>query len=289
MRQKTKDAAGNEAARPFLKWAGGKAQLMADYERLMPVLPPSVTYHEPFIGGGAVFFSLRACGAVSGRAILTDLNAHLMTTYAAVRDTPAPLAHRVLNLVAKHSDEEYYRERERFNTEKLPPLERAALVIYLNKAGFNGLYRVNRKGLFNVPVGRQANGPSAPTVEHLEACSRALGGVDLFPAPFASVLDRAKAGDFVYFDPPYVPVSQTAFFTAYAWEGFGKAEQELLRDVFTQLDKRGCLVMLSNSGNLEVQQLYRGYDCTQLTARRSINSKADARGPVTEVVIRNFK
>lgn len=276
------------ATRPFLKWAGGKAQLLADYARLFPALGPLATYHEPFIGGGAVFFHLRATGSVPGRAVLTDLNEHLMATWTAVRDQPLLLAAQLQTLGAKHSSDEYYAERERFNAEELKPLERAALLIYLNKSGFNGLYRVNRKGHFNVPVGRQANGPTLPTAAQLMACSKALTGVDLLHSPFAAVLDRAKAGDFIYFDPPYMPVSQTASFTDYYWEGFGKAEQELLRDVFVHLDHRGCRVMLSNSGNLELLKLYAGYDITTLLARRSINSKADARGPVTEVVIRNF-
>lgn len=278
-----------KAARPFLKWAGGKAQLVADYERLFPVIPPSATYHEPFVGGGAIFFHLRSRAIIPGRAVLTDLNEHLIGAWSVVRDQPLLLASRLAALGEKHSDEEYYLERERFNSEDLPPLERAAVLIYLNKAGFNGLYRVNRKGRFNVPIGRQAGGPTMPGGAQLMACSKALQGVDVLSAPFATVLDRAREGDFVYFDPPYVPVSQTASFTAYYWEGFGKAEQELLRDVFVSLDKRGCNVMLSNSGNLEVQQLYRGFDVTQVLARRSINSDPDARGPVSEVVIRNYE
>ena len=277
------------AARPFLKWAGGKTQLLAEYEPLFPRIPDLATYHEPFIGSGAVFFHLRRTGAIPGRAVLSDLNEHLVTAWTAVRDAPTALARRLQELLAIHSNEEYYRQRLRFNEEILPPLERAAVLVYLNKAGFNGLYRVNSKGHFNVPVGRPSAGSlSLPEAEHLVACSEALAGVELLGAPFATVLDRARRGDFVYFDPPYVPISQTAFFTSYACEGFGMAEQELLRDVFAQLDSRGCKVMLSNSSSFEVLKLYHGYDVTQVAARRSINSRADSRGPVNEVVIRNF-
>jgi DNA adenine methylase len=278
------------AARPVLKWAGGKTQLLREYDRLFPRIPDLATYHEPFVGSGAVFFHLRSTGAVPGRAILSDLNDHLMTTHAAVRDQPTLLAGRVAALAARHSDESYYAERERFNAGELGPLDRAALVVYLNKAGFNGLFRVNRSGAFNVPVGRSAKGSglAVPSLDAFLAASRALQSTDLLTSPFAAVLDRARPGDFIYFDPPYVPVSQTASFTAYACEGFGRAEQELLRDIFVQLDRRGCRVMLSNSGNLEVLALYRGFDVTTLSARRSINSKIDARGPVTEVVIRNY-
>lgn len=275
-------------ARPFLKWAGGKAQLLGDYAPLFPTLGPLATYHEPFIGAGAVFFHLRTERRVPGRAVLSDLNEHLMAAWVSVRDEPLLLAARLGELETRHSSDEYYAVRERYNTERLAPLERAALLIYLNKAGFNGLYRVNRTGAFNVPVGKQAGGVFMPTSEHLVECSKALAGVELLHSPFAAVLDRAKPGDFVYFDPPYVPVSPTSSFTDYGADGFDTQQQDLLRDVFVHLDHRGCKVMLSNSGNLELLRLYGGYDITTVLARRSINSKTDSRGPVTEVVIRNF-
>jgi DNA adenine methylase len=275
-------------AAPFLKWAGGKRQLLADYARLFPAGGTDATYHEPFLGSGAVFFHLFESGALRGRCVLSDLNAHLMTAWTIVRDRPEALATRLAELEEAHSEERYYAERERFNVEGLDALERAALVVYLNKAGFNGLYRVNKRGLFNVPAGRRAGGLNIPSLDALTACSRALKGCDLLAAPFASVLDRARPGDFAYFDPPYVPISETAFFTSYACEGFGMPEQELLRDVFAHLDRRGCRLMLSNSGSFEVLKLYQGFDVTRVQARRAINSDAGARGPVTEVVIRNY-
>jgi DNA adenine methylase len=278
-------------ARPFLKWAGGKTQLLAQYAELLPTLSDLATYHEPFVGSGAVFFHARARAIIPGRAILSDVNEHLMTTWRVVRDQPAALAERAAELGAGHSEAQFYVERERFNSEQLDPLERAALVIYLNKAGFNGLYRVNRGGGFNVPVGRRSKGAGLgiPSADHLAACARSLAGADLLAAPFTTVLDRARPGDFVYFDPPYMPISDTAFFTDYACEGFGRAEQELLRDVAVQLSERGVLVMISNSGNFELLRLYDGFEVAHVSARRNINSKADARGPVTEVVIRNYR
>jgi DNA adenine methylase len=281
-------AANSTEARPFVKWAGGKSQLLPDYAPLWPSLGPDAVYHEPFLGGAAVYFHLRSAGRVTGRAVLSDVNERLINTYLMARDKPEPLVRRLAELTRKHSDEEYYLERARYNTRTLTAFELAALFIYLNKAGFNGLHRVNSKGHFNVPVGRQARGPAMPTLDHFLACARALASTDLLTAPFTSVLDRARRGDFIYFDPPYMPVSPTSSFTDYATDGFGPAEQELLRDVFVQLDRRGCKVMLSNSGNLELLKLYAGYDVTTLQARRSINSKADARGPVTELVIRNY-
>ena len=282
-------AADAGTARPFVKWAGGKTQLLEQYGPLLPTISDLATYHEPFVGSGAVFFHLRAIEAIPARAVLSDVNEHLITTWQVVRDQPEKLALMVLDLAAVHTSEAYYAARDRYNTAKLGPLERAALLVYLNKAGFNGLYRVNSSGAFNVPVGRSVSGNvHIPDVDALVACSRALRNVDILHAPFTTVLDRARPGDFAYFDPPYLPVSDTAFFTDYAREGFGKAEQELLRDVFVQLDKRGCKVMLSNSGNLEVLALYKGYDVTTVRARRSINSRTTARGPVTEVVVRNY-
>lgn len=282
--------AHDASARPFLKWAGGKTQLLEAYEALFPAGSRIAAYHEPFIGSGAVFFRLREQGRIRERAFLGDLNADLVATWTAVRDAPAALAARLSQLEAKHSTDEYYAERDRFNAGGLDALERAALVIYLNRAGFNGLYRVNSKGHFNVPAGRPSSGTklALPSAQLLEACSAALQGVDVVHDSFAGVLDRARKGDFVYFDPPYVPISQTSSFTAYACEGFGMAEQELLRDVFAALDARGCLVMLSNSASFEVLKLYQGWDVTQVPARRAINSRTDARGPVNEVVIRNY-
>ena len=154
--------------RPFLKWAGGKAQLMADYGPLFPTLAPLATYHEPFIGGGAVFLHLRNTSSVTGRAVLSDLNEHLITTWTAVRDQPLLLAERLRALEANHSREEYYVQRDRYNTEKLSPLDRATILIYLNKAGFNGLYRVISKGFYNVPVGRPSQGGLFNQPSHLE-------------------------------------------------------------------------------------------------------------------------
>lgn len=276
--------------RPFIKWAGGKTQLLEAYAPLLPRIPDLATYHEPFIGSGAVFLNLREQGAIPGKAMLSDLNEHLITAWTIVRDEPKALAAKLARLQAKHSSEAYYEARERYNTGRLAPLERAALLVYLNRAGFNGLYRVNSKGHFNVPLGRTSNGGALklPSEAMLQRCSAALQGVLLIHAPFISVLDRARGGDLVYFDPPYVPISTTSAFTSYACDGFGMAEQELLRDVFAQLDARGCKVMLSNSASFAVLKLYQGWDIVQVPARRSINSNADSRGAVNEVVIRNY-
>jgi DNA adenine methylase len=274
--------------RPFLKWAGGKTQLLPQLERLLPERKLGACYHEPFVGSGALFFHLRRTGALAGHAVLSDTVADLIGTWTAVRDEPKALAKRLHALGLAHDEKQYYKERANFNDMILPPLERAALFVYLNKTGFNGLWRVNAQGKHNVPFGRQVKGPSFPDEAHLLACSKALQGVELLRAPFESVLDRAGLGDFVYFDPPYVPVSATAFFTNYAAEGFGPADQVRLRDVFAALDERGCRVMLSNSGTPPVLDLYARWNVTTVSARRAINSKATARGPVPEVIVRNY-
>lgn len=273
---------------PFVKWAGGKAQLLGAYDELFPQLATGAAYHEPFVGGGAVFFHLASTGRLTGEVHLSDCNEDLVSTWLAVRDQPKKLARRLGELAAKHSTEHYYALRDRYNDMILPPLERAALFLYLNKAGFNGLYRVNAAGKFNVPCGRQESGPSFPGRAFLLACSELLRGVEARCEPFTQVLERAEKGDFVYFDPPYVPLSVTASFTAYTEGGFGPAEQESLRDVFAKLARRGCRVMLSNSGTPVVRELYRDFHVTPVSARRAINSKKTARGPVTEVVVRSW-
>lgn len=274
---------------PFVKWAGGKGQLLDRFEELLPRLAPGQGYHEPFVGSGALFFRLANTHRLTGRIVLSDANEDLMGAWQAVRDEPNELAHRVARLARTHSTEQYYRERDNYNTLILPPLERAALTIYLNRTGFNGLYRVNADGKFNVPCGRPSGRPFFPSGEQLVACARVLQKAELLCAPFESVLLRARPGDFVYFDPPYVPVSRTAFFTDYSKGGFGAQDQERLSDVFRELEKRGCRVMLSNSGSRVVRKLYAGYDVVTIQARRAINSKATARGPVTEVVIRSYE
>lgn len=276
------------SARPFLKWAGGKTQLLPAIERHLPALPEDARYHEPFVGSGAVFFRLAETGRLAGGAVLSDTNAHLVTTWEQVRDRPAAVARRLEELRSEHDEAAYYEARRRFNEDDLDELERAAVLIYLNKAGFNGLYRVNRRGHFNVPCGRQAGGPGVPGVEQLRACAEALDGVTLLHAAFESVLERARPGDFVYFDPPYVPRSPTAAFTDYDRAGFGPGDQLRLRDAFVELAARGCRVLLSNSGTPEVEDLYARFPIETVRARRSINSRADRRGAVDEVLVRSW-
>jgi len=269
--------------KPFVKWAGGKRQLLAKFRELYP--PEFGTYHEPFVGGGAVFFDLTMFqGALGGRAVLSDRNAELMDCYRAIRDEVGELMRELRR--HKYAEKYYYSQRER-DPAALSVVERAARMIYLNRTGFNGLYRVNSKGKFNVPFGRHKN-PTICDGPNLLACSAALASVELHEEPFEAVLDRARAGDFVYFDPPYIPLSATANFTAYQKHGFGMDQQAHLAEVFDELTGRGVQVMLSNSDVDWVRKKYARYHLDTVKVRRAVNSNGNARGPVGEVVVRNY-
>lgn len=267
--------------RPILKWVGGKTQLL---DQMQPLMPKTFRrYFEPFVGGAAVFFDLRT-RRPDMTAFLSDVNAELVSCYTAVRDD----VESVIRALGKHVyDSDHYYEVRAWKPAELAPAERAARTIYLNKTGYNGLYRVNRSGQFNVPFGRFTN-PQFRDPENLRACARALRGVSIEHGDFELATKRAKAGDFVYLDPPYVPLSPTSDFTAYIPGGFGEGEQRKLAKVFAQLAKRGVHVMLSNSDTPLVRELYDGFDIRVVYASRSVNSNAARRGKLAEVVVRSF-
>jgi DNA adenine methylase len=282
----TSTAAGT-ASRPFLKWAGGKQRLLKQYEHLLP--DSASTYHEPFVGSGALFFYLRSREFAS-HYCLYDANEELINTYLVVRDRVEALIEALAEHERLHDADHFYRVRawdKAAGWMARPDVERAARMIYLNKTCYNGLWRVNRRGHFNVPMGRYRR-PNILDRSRLRAASEALGGVDVEVRDFREVADRAEAGDFVYFDPPYVPLTPTANFTDYYAGGFGQAEQEALADTFRRLDKQGCRVMLSNSDTDLVRELYAGFEIIAVEARRAINSQAGKRGPVSEVVVMNY-
>lgn len=268
-------------ARPVLKWAGGKGRLLPELLNRSPEI--FAAYHEPFIGGGALFFALAGRGDV-GHAYLSDANPSLIDVYIALRDR----VDEVIAVLRSHvyEREHYYRVRA-LRPEELSLPERAARVIYLNKTCYNGLYRENRRGQFNVPFGRYKN-PTICDEPNLRAASRVLQGVDIARRHFSTVLDHAQPGHFVYFDPPYHPVSTTASFTAYDRSGFGPNDQRQLRDVFAALGERGVRAMLSNSDTPFIRELYAGFSIDQVHAARAVNSKANGRGKVAEVIVRNY-
>lgn len=268
------------AARPFLKWAGGKRALAATLTPLFPLLDDRV-YREPFLGGGAMFFHL-----APAKAVLSDALEDLITTYGVIKKSPGDLLKRLAVLEERHSETAYYATRMRFNADRDAHLaDRAAWFIYLNKTCYNGLFRTNQSGEFNVPIGRYTE-PRIVDEARIRAASKALRKVALSHADFAESLDRAKKNDFVYLDPPYVPLSATSSFAAYDG-GFSMRDQEALALLFAKLDKRGCLLALSNSDTPEVRKLYAKFHIKKINAPRSISANGSVRGTAPEVIVRN--
>lgn len=269
---------GMKRPKPFLKWAGGKQRLLRQYEPFFP-RGRFQGYHEPFLGGAAVFFYMQPV-----KAILTDANTELINVYRVVRDHCEDLIQTIQSF--GFGREEYYRIRG-MAPEDLAPVERAARTIYLNRTCYNGLYRVNKKGQFNVPYGRYDK-PTVLRQGALQAASQALSHTEIFADDFAGVLQRVEAGDFVYLDPPYYPMSRTANFTGYTQGAFDEDEQVRLAGVFSKLDAMGCQVMLSNSDTPLVHRLYMNYPREIIFARRSINRDRDKRGDIKELLIMNY-
>jgi DNA adenine methylase len=266
--------ASSQSPRPFLKWAGGKGRLLEQYR---PFIPTFKTYYEPFLGGGALFFDLQP-----SRAVLSDINPELVNVYQCIRDRIDAVMTQLEHHAQQHCRDYYYKVRAQ---ELNDPVERAARLLYLNKTCFNGLYRVNRAGKFNVPMGRYQN-PKICDRNLLLAASAALQSATIIERPFDGVLqDACGENDFVYFDPPYYPISATSDFTAYSQTAFTAIEQEKLRDVFFVLAQRGVKAMLSNSDCPFIRNLYQDYTTEIITAARAINSNPDKRGKIQEVLV----
>lgn len=266
---------------PILKWAGGKTQLLPSLAAYLP--DRFDRYYEPFVGGGAMFFYLLNTRQ-SLRGFLSDYNEELINCYCAVRDN----VEAVIRQLKKHrNDREYYYRLRAQDPKSLADAERAARLIFLNKTCFNGLYRVNSRGQFNVPFGDYKNPRTCDEV-NLRAVSQALQTIKIQSSHFGDALKSARRGDFVYFDPPYQPLSATANFTSYTSRCFGENDQRQLADVVRQLAKRSCKIMLSNSDNDFIRELYRGFRIETVWATRAINCKGDRRGRVSELVILNY-
>lgn len=285
--------------RPFIKWAGGKTQLLDQFEPLYPPASRVHRYFEPFVGSGAVFFQIREL-LEPKEIILADGNAELINAYRVIQQNVTEVIRALARHKKAHSREHYYRVRGQ-SVGRLGEVARAARLIYLNKTCFNGLYRVNSRGEFNVPMGSYVNPPILDEA-NLRAVSRALAGVKLWERSFQETSKQARPGDFIYFDPPYHPVSDTSYFTAYAVNGnrsqFSEDDQRELARTYRELADRGCLVMLSNSDVSFIRKLYagrstRGHGDSRIRirkvfARRNINSRADRRGRVGEIVVLNY-
>ncbi|MDB9251865.1 DNA adenine methylase [Halorubrum ezzemoulense] len=270
---------------PILKWAGGKRQLLSEITALFPTTYEA--YHEPFVGGGAVFFDQDPDDGT-----INDLNTRLTTFYEIVRDQPDALIDE--NKTHEHTEEYYYNARSEFNAlfsqsniTRDERVREASLLLYLNRTCFNGLYRENSDGEFNVSFGRYSN-PDWVQEQRIRKASRVLQGTAVFNTDFSYVVDEASSGDLVYFDPPYEPVSKTADFNSYQAEGFDREDQRRLRDVVVELTEMNVSVILSNSP--PVTELYEDhgvFSIRYVDATRAINSDASSRGEVSEVLITN--
>ena len=275
----------NELLQPFLKWAGGKRQLLPYIRKYMP-RSPTKTYYEPFVGAGAVLFDLQPA-----KAKINDANAELINCYEIIKqDVDALIAHAQTHKT--DSSDYYYQIRGLDRTPEyaeLTPVERASRIIFLNKTCYNGLFRVNSQGQFNVPYGSYKN-PTIVDEFIIRAISNYLNQnrITITNLDFEEAVKDAKKGDFVYFDPPYDPVSDTASFTGYNLDKFGKAEQAKLKNVYAQLTQKGCLVMLSNSATEFIRDLYQEYTVITIPANRNINSVATGRGRIDELLILNY-
>ncbi|MBD1927902.1 DNA adenine methylase [Trichocoleus sp. FACHB-90] len=275
--------------KPFLKWAGGKSKLLEQYKYYFPT--NFKNYYEPFLGGGAVFFYINQ--AFHKKAVLTDINNNLIETYLCVRDNVEHLIELLSHHQIKHNKAYYYEMRSlSYNTD----LERAARLIYLNKTCFNGLYRENSKGKFNVPIGRYVN-PAICQPDLLRSVSIALQSAVIDVRPFEDILKYANSDDFVYFDPPYHPLSDTSYFTAYSRYSFNEDNQIKLRNVFAQLAAQGVKVMLSNSDCTFIRELYSDDKIFQannlptihtISASRAINSNPQKRGKISEILVTSY-
>jgi DNA adenine methylase len=280
----------NPLVKPFLKWAGGKRQLLPEILKYLPKNIGKTTYFEPFLGGGALLFELQP-----KQAIVNDSNRELINCYQMIKDRVEELI-EVLKVHKARNSKEYYdnlRGIDRFTKEynKFSDIQKAARIIYLNKTCYNGLFRVNSKGYFNVPFGRYKN----PNILD-EAVLRGVNDyfnqntITFLNTDFAKAVKDAKKGDFIYFDPPYDPVSNTASFTGYDVNGFNQNEQRRLKQVVDELTEKGCHVMLSNSATDFILDLYKDYEDTTkiVSATRSINSNALKRGKINEVLVLNY-
>ena len=282
-----KDVDSMIKGKPFVKWAGGKRQII---DKLKKCLPEDFnTYYEPFIGGGALLFELSP-----KKAVINDSNEELMNVYRVLcnEEKFKKMCHTLNHYETSHSEEFYYeirnKDRNKKSFNRLADYTRAARTIYLNKACFNGLYRVNSKNEFNVPFGKKKKvntyeGSNLITVSNYLT----MNDIKILCCDFEEAVKDAKKGDFIYFDPPYD--SDTSTFNSYTETGFDKDEQRRLAKVFKELDKRGCYVMLSNHNTRLINELYKDYNIHHIEAKRNINSNGKKRGKVEEVIITNYE
>lgn len=278
-------------AKPFLKWVGGKRQLIPQYKKYFP--EDFGNYLEPFVGGGAIFFYLHKKNLINQKAFLIDNNEALINTYKVIKDSVGDLIDLLKEFEKNYNEnsKEFYYEIRAWDRKKdfseRSDLEKAARIVFLNRTCFNGLYRVNQKGQFNVPIGRYKN-PTICDENLLLSVSEVLKDSKLFCDDFSLCSEFAKKGDLVYFDPPYQPISESSSFTSYTKDDFNENDQKRLKNTFKQLSKKGCYVMLSNSDTPLINELYKEFEINKVYAKRNVNSNADKRGEITEVLVTNY-
>ncbi len=265
-------------ALPFLKWVGGKRQLIPVIQVEFPTVYK--TFYEGFTGGAALTFEM-----CPPSCVLNDFNSELTTCYRVIKKNPRPLMERLRELATHEDRTKLYYKLRAIDPNTLDDVEKAARMIYLNKNGFNGLYRVNKNGKFNVPVGKFKTPPSLFDEENMLACHDVLQRATILTGDFEAACSTATEGDLVYFDPPYVPLNPTSAFTSYTADGFGKKEQERLAALVKTLYQRRVSVVVSNSDTPLVRELYSDFEIKTVQAKRSINSKAKLRGAVPEVLV----
>jgi DNA adenine methylase len=271
----------NSKADPFLCWAGGKSRLIPFIASFVPSDLEHCTYWEPFLGAGSLFFALHP-----SRAILSDLNADLISCFRAVRQHHQLVAQYLRMHASRNSKAYYYAIRSRYNKSR-NSITKSAMFIYLNKTCFNGIWRVNKKGEFNVPYGYKEP-PALPSMTALIAASNALKSAKLMVGDFREILQEARAGDFVYLDPPYPPLNKTAYFTHYTQEGFEPKDQIAVAEVATSLDKKGCRVLISNADTKFIRSLYDGFRVIERSVIRWIRTDGK-RYKAKEILILNYE
>ena len=278
--------AENKLVVPFLKWAGGKRQLMPEIRKMLPRGVANHPYYEPFIGGGALFFEL-----LPKRAVINDYNEELINVYTVIRDNPSAL---IEDLKRHKNTAEYFYKIRAIDRQplfsNLTRIERASRIIYLNKTCYNGLYRVNNAGEFNSPFGRYKN-PNIVNEPVIKAVSKYLNSsqIQISSCDYALILKDIPTDSFVYLDPPYHPISESSSFTGYVQGGWDEGEQLRLRDVCNRLSERGIKFLLSNSASDFIREIYSDYNIHIVQAKRSVNSNPSGRGQVDEFLIRNYE
>ncbi len=271
---------------PFTKWTGGKRQLLPVIRELMP--KTYNRYFEPFVGGGALFFDLAPKDAV-----INDFNAELINCYQQIKDNPQELI-EILKVHQEYNSKEYYLDLRSADRDEridmMSEVQRAARILYMLRVNFNGLYRVNSKNQFNVPYGRYKN-PKIVDEELISAISVYINNnqLEIKVGDFEKAIVDVRTGDFVYFDPPYIPLSETSAFTSYTHEGFSFADQVRLRDAFKRLSDTGAYVMLSNSSSALVEELYKDFNIYYVEATRTNGAKSSSRGKISEIIVTNYE